>query len=279
MLGRLDVAMDHTVRVRVFERLRLARVEQREDVRVLEVGRRLDLGEEPFGTDHCGQLGLEDLQGDLAFVLQVVGQVDRGHPAFAELTLDRVAALEGSVEARDGVGHGGQHAPVLGAVASNIVAAFRSDFSGASRSRDGRPDFLKAEGLRASLDTIRVGKTVLYWQMVDFCIIFYLTISIRSFVASPSICTISKGGRVSLNIKNLEAHRLARELAEATGESLTEAVTASLRERLASVQRHSEPAGLESAVAEIQDFVTALPDRDPRCAEEILGYDERGLPG
>ena len=83
---------------------------------------------------------------------------------------------------------------------------------------------------------------------------------------------------MSLNIKNPEAHRLARKLAEATGESLTEAVTVSLRERLASVQRQEEPAGLVGAVAEIQDFVAALPDRDLRCAEEILGYDARGLP-
>ena len=82
---------------------------------------------------------------------------------------------------------------------------------------------------------------------------------------------------MSLNIKNPEAHRLARELASATGESLTEAVTVSLRERLASIQRQKEPAGLEVAMAEIQDFVAALPDLDLRCAEEILGYDERGL--
>ena len=85
-------------------------------------------------------------------------------------------------------------------------------------------------------------------------------------------------GRVSLNIKNPEAHRLARALAETTGESLTEAVTVSLRERLASIQRRESPAGLDGAVAEIQDFVAALPDRDPRCADEILGYDARGLP-
>ncbi len=83
---------------------------------------------------------------------------------------------------------------------------------------------------------------------------------------------------MSLNIKNPETHRLARALAAATGESLTEAVTVSLRERLASIQRQGEPAGLEVAVAEIQDFVAALPDRDLRCAEEILGYDGRGLP-
>ena len=84
--------------------------------------------------------------------------------------------------------------------------------------------------------------------------------------------------RVSLNIKNPEAHRLARELVATTGESLTEAVTVSLRERLASVQRREAPVGLEGAVAELQGFVAALSDRDLRSAEEILGYDARGLP-
>ena len=82
---------------------------------------------------------------------------------------------------------------------------------------------------------------------------------------------------MALNIKNPEAHRLAQQLARETGESLTEAVTVALRERLASVTRH-EPAGLEAHVAEIQEFVAALPDRDTRTPDEILGYDERGLP-
>lgn len=40
---------------------------------------------------------------------------------------------------------------------------------------------------------------------------------------------------MSLNIKSPEAHELARELAERTGESMTEAVTVALRERLARV--------------------------------------------
>ena len=84
---------------------------------------------------------------------------------------------------------------------------------------------------------------------------------------------------MALNIKNPEAHRLARRLAQETGESLTEAVTVALRERLASLHRHEQPVGLEAAVVEIQDFVAALPDRDCRSPDEILGYDEHGLPG
>ena len=52
-------------------------------MRVLEVGRRLDLGQEAFGPNDCGQLGLENLQRDLTLVLEVVGHVDRRHSAFA----------------------------------------------------------------------------------------------------------------------------------------------------------------------------------------------------
>ena len=83
---------------------------------------------------------------------------------------------------------------------------------------------------------------------------------------------------MSLNIKNPEAHRLAKELAERTGESLTKAVTVALRERLSGLRRQAQPEGLMAAVAEIQDFVGALPDRDCRSADEILGYDDHGLP-
>ena len=83
---------------------------------------------------------------------------------------------------------------------------------------------------------------------------------------------------MSLNIKNPEAHRLAKELAKRTGESLTKAVTIALRERLSGLRLQVQPGGLMAAVAEIQQFVGALPDRDCRSADEILGYDEHGLP-
>jgi hypothetical protein len=43
------------------------------------------------------------------------------------------------------------------------------------------------------------------------------------------------------------------------------------------------PAGgleaLLAEVAQVQALVADLPDRDVRSPEEILGYDERGLPG
>ena len=52
-------------------------------MRVSQIRCRLDLGQEAFGTDNCCEFGLQDLQRDLTFVPEVVGQVDRGHAAFA----------------------------------------------------------------------------------------------------------------------------------------------------------------------------------------------------
>ncbi len=65
------------------ERVRLARIEERQDMRMSQVRRRLDLGQETLGTDDRSQLGLQDLEGDFALVLDVVGQVHRGHAALA----------------------------------------------------------------------------------------------------------------------------------------------------------------------------------------------------
>ena len=60
---------------------------------MLEVRSRLDLGQEPLGTDDRREFRLQDLQRDLALVLDVVRQVDRRHAALTQLTLDAVAAL------------------------------------------------------------------------------------------------------------------------------------------------------------------------------------------
>lgn len=81
-----------------------------------------------------------------------------------------------------------------------------------------------------------------------------------------------------LNIKNPEVERLAQELAAATGQSLTGAVLVALRERLATLKRPRDRAVLNEEVAQIQAFVASLPDRDTRTPDEILGYDDFGLP-
>lgn len=84
---------------------------------------------------------------------------------------------------------------------------------------------------------------------------------------------------MALNIKNDEAHRLAKELADAQGTTMTEAVTEALRRRLDDESHEADADLLVAEVREIQRFVADLPDRDGRSAEEILGYDELGLPG
>jgi antitoxin VapB len=83
----------------------------------------------------------------------------------------------------------------------------------------------------------------------------------------------------ALNIKNPETIDLARRLAATTGESITEAVTRALRERLAVVSSKPDTARLKARVARIQTLVASLPDLDTRSDDEIIGYDERGLPG
>ncbi len=81
-----------------------------------------------------------------------------------------------------------------------------------------------------------------------------------------------------LNIKHPDADRLARELATATGETLTEAVVNALRERLTQQRRRPTPRSVKDVLHEARLRLSRLPPRDPRTPDEILGYDDRGLP-
>lgn len=84
----------------------------------------------------------------------------------------------------------------------------------------------------------------------------------------------------TLNIKDDEVHRLAVELARRTGETLTAAVKAALRERLASTRAvsASERRRRVAAAMEIAARMATRPILDQRTPDEILGYDESGLP-
>jgi antitoxin VapB len=83
---------------------------------------------------------------------------------------------------------------------------------------------------------------------------------------------------MSLNIKDTETDRLVRELADATGETFTRAVAVAVRERLDRV-RHRPPARrLADELDGIALRCAALPLLDARSDDEILGYDEQGLP-
>ena len=83
---------------------------------------------------------------------------------------------------------------------------------------------------------------------------------------------------MALNIRNPEAERLAAELARATGESKTEAVTKALRDRLVRVRRERTGRRLADELEEIAQHCASLPVLDNRRADDILGYDETGLP-
>jgi antitoxin VapB len=83
---------------------------------------------------------------------------------------------------------------------------------------------------------------------------------------------------VALNIKDPATEKTVRELAEATGESVTAAVHQAARERLARVRRIRSGRSLKDEILEIGRRCAALPVLDPRTPDEILGYDENGLP-
>ena len=51
------------------------------------------------------------MSATLAAVLEAVSEIDRGHPALAELTFDDVAVLEGGVQAGEGIVDGLSTAP------------------------------------------------------------------------------------------------------------------------------------------------------------------------
>ena len=72
----------------------LARIEERKDVGVLQGGGGADLGVESRGADLRADVGAKDLDGDAAVVAEVVGEVDRGHAASADLALDAVAGAQ-----------------------------------------------------------------------------------------------------------------------------------------------------------------------------------------
>ena len=83
---------------------------------------------------------------------------------------------------------------------------------------------------------------------------------------------------MSINIKDPDTDRLARELADATGETITHAVGVAVRDRLERVRAQLRGRRLADELDEIAKRCAALPARDTRPEDEILGYDERGIP-
>ncbi len=83
---------------------------------------------------------------------------------------------------------------------------------------------------------------------------------------------------MTLNIKDPATDRLARELADVTGESLTVAVRRALEDRLARVTRSGQSDDVLSLYLSVIERGRTLPIVDDRSEDEILGYDESGIP-
>ncbi|MGH6899675.1 MAG: type II toxin-antitoxin system VapB family antitoxin [Geminicoccaceae bacterium] len=85
---------------------------------------------------------------------------------------------------------------------------------------------------------------------------------------------------MALSIRDAEADRLARELAALTGETMTGAIRVALEQRLEREKRRrdAEKDRRRRAIDAIVEHCASLPILDDRSDDEILGYDEHGLP-
>jgi antitoxin VapB len=83
---------------------------------------------------------------------------------------------------------------------------------------------------------------------------------------------------MAINIRNPEVEELATAVAKLTGETKTEAVRRSLQDRLTRLRRERTRRRLADELDGIARDCSALPVLDNRTADEILGYDEDGVP-
>jgi len=83
---------------------------------------------------------------------------------------------------------------------------------------------------------------------------------------------------MSINIKSPRADRLARELAATTGETLTDAITTAIEQRLARERGRNRQFDRSADLLRIAAEYRELPILDDRTPDQIIGYDEHGLP-
>lgn len=83
---------------------------------------------------------------------------------------------------------------------------------------------------------------------------------------------------MALSIRNARAEKLAREVAAESGESLTDAIIHALEDRLKRLKGRRTATDVAEEIMKISLRCRALPEKDQRSADEILGYDEGGIP-
>jgi antitoxin VapB len=83
---------------------------------------------------------------------------------------------------------------------------------------------------------------------------------------------------MSLNIKNEKTHRLVRQLARITGESMTAAVEQAVRERLERVRREAQTGRVQRILEIGKECAAHLPEPYRSIDHGELLYDEKGLP-
>jgi antitoxin VapB len=81
-----------------------------------------------------------------------------------------------------------------------------------------------------------------------------------------------------IHLKNPEAESLAREISRTTGESITQAIITALKERLERLRGRRQARSAQEKIRHILERVDQLPDLDGRSPDEILGYNQHGVP-
>ena len=84
---------------------------------------------------------------------------------------------------------------------------------------------------------------------------------------------------MALSIRNPEAERLARDLARATGSTMTEVIIDALKDKSLRMRRQPGKDAKLERVLDISRRCIALPTLDERPEAEILGYGPDGMPG
>lgn len=81
-----------------------------------------------------------------------------------------------------------------------------------------------------------------------------------------------------LSIKNDDTEHLIRRVAKLTGESLTDVVRVSVQERYERLRRGKSGRSLADELNEIALRCSRRPVVSHLSADEVLGYDESGIP-